>query len=34
MATATLTKLKNFIDGQSVDAADGATEADPEPGDG
>jgi betaine-aldehyde dehydrogenase len=26
MATATLTKLKNFIDGESVDAADGATE--------
>ena len=26
MATATLTKLKNFINGESVDAADGATE--------
>ena len=26
MATATKTKLQNFIDGESVDAADGATE--------
>ena len=26
MATATLTKLQNFIDGELVDAADGATE--------
>jgi betaine-aldehyde dehydrogenase len=26
MATATLTKLKNFVDGELVDAADGATE--------